>query len=365
MSRAKKESIAARAMRGSSKYGHNNLARLSVEGPELNDQEWKELSEIYEHGLARSTWSNYRTAERLLAKCCKEKGVRLELPVQENTIMAFIHWLAFNRKVRSGTIRNYLAGIRQLHIEKGITEAPFKSERVLTMLKGLKNKEMAERRRAGEEKRKPITPDILRLLKARLSTAEMKNTDKKLIWAVSSVLFHGAFRIHELVAKTESKFDPDYCLLGGDALVKEGRDGVRLQLKLKAPKEDKWGTSIIVDVFETGSDICPVKAFKKWRKNVRIEKDRPLFRFSNGTSLTGRKFNEIIKERLTSVLPEAQGLISSHSFRAGAASMMGVMGYSDEEVKAVGRWSSRAFLDYMKLPRSRRIEIAREWSKNL
>ena len=167
------------------------------------------------------------------------------------------------------------------------------------------------------------------------------------------------------MAKTESKFDPDYCLLGSDVVVKETREGERLQLKIKAPKEDKVGASIIVDVFATGSDICPVTAYKRWKNKARIDKDKPLFRFGNGRCLTGRRFNEIIKEMLSGVLPETSGLFSSHSFRAGAASMMGVLGFSDEEVKAVGRWSSRSFLDYMKLPRSRRIEIAREWSRNL
>ena len=72
--------------------------------------------------------------------------------------MAFIHWMAFNRGVKSGTIKNYLAGIRQLHIAKGVSEASFKTERITTMLNGLKNKEMAERRREGKEKRRPITP---------------------------------------------------------------------------------------------------------------------------------------------------------------------------------------------------------------
>ena len=39
--------------------------------------------------------------------------------------------------------------------------------------------------------------------------------------------------------------------------------------------------------------------------------------------------------------------------------MMAAIGYSDEEIKAVGRWSSRAFMEYIKLPRTQRAEIAR------
>ena len=56
-------------------------------------------------------------------------------------------------------------------------------------------------------------------------------------------------------------------------------------------------------------------------------------------------------------------LFSSHSFRAGATSAMAAAGYGDEDIQAVGRWSSRAFLEYIKLPRTRRAEFAKVWSR--
>ena len=40
-------------------------------------------------------------------------------------------------------------------------------------------------------------------------------------------------------------------------------------------------------------------------------------------------------------------------------SMLGALGFSDEEVKAVGRWSSRAFEEYMLLPRTKRMQMAK------
>ena len=39
---------------------------------------------------------------------------------------------------------------------------------------------------------------------------------------------------------------------------------------------------------------------------------------------------------------------------------MGKMGYTDAEIKAVGRWSSNAFETYMKLPRTKRSKMARD-----
>ena len=55
-----------------------------------------------------------------------------------------------------------------------------------------------------------------------------------------------------------------------------------------------------------------------------------------------------------------RGTISSHSFRSGVASMMGSQGFSDEEIKLVGRWSSRAFTAYTKLARTQRATMVKK-----
>jgi hypothetical protein len=78
-----------------------------------------------------------------------------------------------------------------------------RSEKVDLLLKGKKNWEGAEKRREGkeEEKRKPVTPDVLRLIKARISDSEYSLVDKRMLWAVCTSLFFGAFRGHEILCK--------------------------------------------------------------------------------------------------------------------------------------------------------------------
>jgi hypothetical protein len=44
---------------------------------------------------------------------------------------------------------------------------------------------------------------------------------------------------------------------------------------------------------------------------------------------------------------------------------MATVGYSDEEIKAAGRWSSEAFLAYVKRPRLTRIRIAKRLSREI
>ena len=271
------------------------------------------------------------------------------------------HPLASVHKGSQGSDGKHLAGIKRLHIEKGLDGEHLRTERVKTILKGLKNKNVTEKRRAGEELRKPITLDILRLLKARLSESSLSGRDQRMVWTACTTLFHGAFRVHELMCNRQESFDPDFTLLSEDvSLVKQEGEEL-LQIRVKAPKEDRAGRSVIVDVFSSGSDICPVRAFKKWSPFRLVEDGQPCFQFGSGLPLTGWKFNEIVRERLRGFVKGSEKLFSSHSFRAGAASLMAEIGYSEDEIKAVGRWSSRAYLDYIKLPRTNRAEIAKKW----
>jgi hypothetical protein len=135
-----------------------------------------------------------------------------------------------------------------------------------------------------------------------------------------------------------------------------------VQVRVKAPKEDRKGEQTIVDVFETGTDICPVRAVKKWRAATReAAEDMPAFVFESGWPITGASFNAVLRERLANILGEVK--ITAHSFRIGAASRLGELGVSDKEVKAVGRWGSRAFETYLRLPRTKRMIVAKKLGK--
>jgi hypothetical protein len=128
------------------------------------------------------------------------------------------------------------------------------------------------------------------------------------------------------------------------------------------PKEDRKGEQLVVDVFQNDSDICPVRAVKKWRAvTAGAGEDQPAFAFESGWPVTSSNFNAVLRERLEGVLEGIK--ITSHSFRIGAASRMGELGVSDEEIKSVGRWGSRAFETYLRLPRTKRMMVARKMKK--
>jgi hypothetical protein len=319
----------------------------------------RDLEKLGTFGLAAKTWSSYGTAENLLMKFHKEKNLKPELPITEDTTLMFIHWLATVRKLKAGTISTYLAGIRQLHVAKGMPEPKIRTEMINLILKGMRHKDDIEARNK-QTGRRPITKEIMATLKRRLREWDTNSTNQRLLWAVATNLFHGAFRIGELLCQKASEFDPNFELMTNDIFTAVDSN----QFRLKAPKEDRKGRSTIVDVYAAEGPNCPVRALRKWMAADGQWPDRqPAFRWSDGRPLTQNQFRKILKDRLTGHVEDPEAVFCTHSFRIGIASMLGALGYGDGEVQAVGRWSSRAFEEYMLLPRTKRMQMAKLMKK--
>ena len=91
----------------------------------------------------------------------------------------------------------------------------------------------------------------------------------------------------------------------------------------------------------------------------------PLLRLSTGESYTGTAFNHDLKRFLGDMAKDMKGSVTSHSFRSGIATSMALAGYSDEEIMAMGRWKSDAFLRYVKTPREKRALVAQELASRM
>ena len=315
------------------------------------------------HGKANKTWSTYQTAERMAHQCQKDYKTSFDWPMTADNTLLFIYWLVEERGLKASTANSYLSGLRQLHIMKGLPPPKLRSELVKQALKGRANMETSQEN--GEtpsgSKRLPMTIPLLKLLKERIRTSDLAGETKLMLWSACSLMFFGAFRINELVSKSESCFDPDHTLLTRDVQLNETATSSSLTVTIKCPKESRAGEKAVVDVFEAEGPLCPIRAFKKWRRSCQQQWDMPLFRHPDGTPLTCRKFNWYLKKMLGRHAQFAQGTVSAHSFRAGIATILGTKGYDDEEIKRVGRWSSRAFEIYIKGKRTNRAAMARRF----
>ena len=91
--------------------------------------------------------------------------------------------------------------------------------------------------------------------------------------------------------------------------------------------------------------MCPIKAITNWLRTSTLQKSSglPIFRTENGECYAAADFNtDLIK--LTSGYLEI-GKLRAHSFRSDFATEMVRNGFTYEEIKRKGRWSSRAYLN--------------------
>ena len=324
--------------------------------------------EAANHGLSRGTWASYNSAFKALQKFAAEKNENLSFPLGQKQILAFIAFLA-NKNLSAKTINVYLAGIRQYHLVAGVELPTIRSPLVNLIIEGKKHQDILHKKTQGDKSRLPMTPTMMLLLKEELRIdATLEDKDKLLIWAVATLAFNGAFRIHELLARKTSSFDPNFSLLGRDISLKSvpiGKQKVdAIQVLIKSEKKDRVGAGVRVDVYESKGPLCPVNAYKKWlKKTGYAPAKKPAFLFSSGKPLTGKTMNALLKKFLSKHLQSTKRKISSHSFRGGIASLMGELGFSDSDIMAIGRWSSRSFEAYLKLPRTKRVEMARKLGK--
>ena len=106
-----------------------------------------------------------------------------------------------------------------------------------------------------------------------------------------------------------------------------------------------------MDIFlgRADDDLCPVAAILAYLA-IRGDAAGPLFRRSNGDPLTKAWFVSEVRRTLAS-LGLCQAHYAGHSFRIGAATAAAAAGIEDSTIQALGRWSSAAFLSYIRLPR--------------
>jgi integrase len=321
------------------------------------------LAELANFGIAKSTWSSYRTAERMLMKCQQETKTDFMLPISRDNVLVFIDWLVRVRNVRGSTINSYISGIRQLHISRGMEPPNIRDGFVNLVIKGKMNKDAVEKRSGSKRTRLPVTQNVMLLLKKLIRQWEKPIMEKLLIWCVCTLAFAGSFRIGEILCGREGQFDPDFTLLTEDVTERLSEGNRTLCVRLKCPKETKTAAPTIVDVFESKGQLCPVKAWSRWRERAKVQTGSPLFKLESGVPLTGRKLNNYLKILLEPYIDYNKGSITTHSFRAGIPSLLAAAGHETEDIKKVGRWSSNAVERYIKLERTKRASIAKKISE--
>ena len=354
--------------------GKGRFTTLSFRSLNFPTKVTKVVGKVANYSLAELTWRSYKTAANHIRGAEFWSGITFELPFTPRMTVAYVAYMLGKPKPCKGeTVEKYFSGLRMLHLEEGFNPPCLRSNLVKHILTGAKKMDAERERLEGKAERLAVDVEIMRLLKQAIKCKQQWSIAKKrLVWCICCLAFNGSFRIHELLSREEETFDPTQTLLVRDVKELEvtvgGEDMMVIQVHLKAPKEQKLSEGVKVEVFPCPeSDFCPLRALRKWKKVSCVKQNRGqvLFRKEDGRSYTGRQFNEDLKKLLSKHMDYKKGKILAHSFRSGLASCMAKLGYTDQEIQSMGRWSSQAFLTYVSTARLKRSRMALEMSRRL
>ena len=119
-----------------------------------------------------------------------------------------------------------------------------------------------------------------------------------------------------------------------------------ISLRIKASKTDPFREGITLRIASTGNHLCPFSALCAYLHCRRYMGPGPLFILQDGQFLTRGHLSRL----LTRVFPGAPpGTLATHSFRIGGATRLCALGVPDATIQLLGRWSSSAFKQYLRV----------------
>ena len=267
--------------------------------------------------------------------------------MSETLLCYFVTALA-QEGIAPSTIKTYLAAIRHAQILEGLPEPRESSS--LPRLRLVQNgvRRVRVESSSTQSRRLPITPLLLRRMRpSSTGQSGALSYEESLLWATATVCFFGFFRAGELTVATPSSFNPAIHLAWGDVSISQ--DGRVVRVFLKRSKTDQYGRGVEVFIGKTGDLLCPVEAVHSYAAR-RGSAPGAFFCTAEGVPLTKSRFVDMVRSALSRAGISTAGY-SGHSFRIGAATAAAEAGVPDSTIQALGRWSSSAFMTYIRTPR--------------
>ena len=303
-------------------------------------------------GIAPSTRKVYSTGGRRYEDFCTLSKLK-PYPTSEKILALFVGHL-YMEGLAPGTIKSYLAAVRYDQVARGLGNPNIGGMPQLGyIVRGLKRLTPVRTR-----KRLPITPGVLRCLKA-VWKKESNRRNAKMLWAAACLCFFGFLRSGEAVAPSERSYDPKHHLCFEDICIDDPKFPAWIQVIIKASKTDPFRQGVTLHLGRTGADLCPVVAVLEYMV-ARGSKAGPLFMWQDGRYLTRTSFVKAVRAALTVAGFKAADF-AGHSFRIGAATTASTCGIQDSLIKTLGRWESSAYTCYIRTP----PEVLRGVSRSL
>ena len=249
-------------------------------------------------------------------------------------------------RLHHSSIKVYLSAVRSLHkFDYGFSDPLPNCLQLQRLLRGIKRHQGFNLTQC-----QPVTADLMSVLHRSLDLA---NPDNVMLWAACCVGFFDFLRGGEFTVN--SPFDPSLHLTLDDIQVDAPLNPQSVRVFIKCFKTDPFRKGCFIFLGRGSAPLCPVVSLVNYL-HLRGPGPGPLFIYQDGTPLSRSKLSVFLKSTLQSA--GVPGNFSGHSFRIGAATTAASRGIPDRLIKTMGRWSSEAYLLYVRTPVDTILSVA-------
>lgn len=278
------------------------------------------------------------------------------LPASLDTVCLYCQYLS--SFLTPGSVKNYLSGVKVLHIVSGHDFIHSKAPELRLTLRGIDR--LAQH---CPDKAPPVTPSILYklVLSSDLSKAE------DLVYMTSFLFAFFLFaRISNIIPQSARAFDVRKNLCRGDIVcTKYG-----LSVTFRWTKTIQFGQrKLVIPLLAIpGCPLCPVEAYIRMCRLVPAQVSSPAFVIPSSSGLsyvTKSLFVQKFCSKLALAGIKDYNSFRGHSFRRGGTSWAFNVGVPGELIQVFGDWSSDAYKGYLDLSLDSKFLLAERMKSSL
>jgi hypothetical protein len=305
------------------------------------DDDINQVFEVMSNAWAPSTRETYSAGLLVYHVYCDAKGLPEDLraPTSQHVLTSFITSLAGS--YAGSTINNYVHGIRAWHILHGLDWRLNPLEMDAVLRGAFRLAPLSSKRK----KRVPYTPEFIAELRQHL---KLDDPFDAAVFACLVTCFYAAARVGEFLVPRLNAFTPSQHVTPANLRTDcsaEGLEVIVLHLPhtKAAPLEGE-------DVFWS-SHPGPTNPYEALDNHMRVNnppRSAHLFAYRHKEQLRPLTKPAFIKRLATAARDAGKDPLQGHGIRIGATLFYLLHGMPIEAMKVMGRWSSDAFLRYLR-----------------
>ena len=334
-----------------------DVSRLkSIMPNEMTTRDAINMRKIMSASVSDTSNTNQKSIKKKLLSLVKERNVLQEPCYGDDALL--LTRLSCDPALKCRTVLQYMKVYKRLIILEGAVP-PETSPQYRQLAKGLQNSSHNPMAFVATQQRKAYSISSLRIMGHAIAKTVWSELRKQAVYTTMLLAFWGRLRLAEILEDSSRSFKMNNAFLRKDLkfLRDQGGNTNGIQLWIRHAKvPDPAGALVEIPKIDKFSDICPVRAIKKYlvlRKKVTRDGESPLFVDDTNLLLTHRKYSDYVQEAINTLDIKLQGLfedLKGHSLRAGVPTALQKLGNQiDPEIRQyLGRWKGNSVNLYMK-----------------